>query len=43
MSAEHQPGQFTLGIEEELHLVDLRTRQLTPRAAEPTGVNECRH
>lgn len=25
---------FTLGIEEEFHLVDLRTRQLTPRASE---------
>jgi glutamate---cysteine ligase / carboxylate-amine ligase len=25
---------FTLGIEEEFHLVDLRTRQLTPRARE---------
>ncbi|RYZ09922.1 MAG: YbdK family carboxylate-amine ligase [Myxococcales bacterium] len=25
---------FTLGVEEEFHLVDLRTRQLTPRASE---------
>jgi glutamate---cysteine ligase / carboxylate-amine ligase len=27
-------ASFTLGVEEEFHLVDLRTRQLTPRASE---------
>ena len=27
-------GALTLGVEEEFHLVDLRTRQLTPRASE---------
>jgi glutamate---cysteine ligase / carboxylate-amine ligase len=26
--------RLTLGVEEEFHLVDLRTRRLTPRAAE---------
>ena len=34
MSAATSAGPFTLGIEEEFHLVDLRTRQLTPRASE---------
>ena len=44
MSAENQPGPFTLGIEEEFHLVDLRTRQLTPRAGEVlSGLAESSH
>ena len=31
----HATGSLlTLGVEEEFHLVDLRTRQLTPRAQE---------
>ncbi|HYQ15408.1 MAG TPA: YbdK family carboxylate-amine ligase, partial [Polyangiaceae bacterium] len=37
MSGPQTPGPFTLGIEEEFHLVDLRTRQLTPRAGEVLG------
>jgi hypothetical protein len=32
---------FTLGIEEEFHLVDLRTRQLTPRADGPGSRVRC--
>jgi carboxylate-amine ligase len=37
-SASHpEPAALTLGIEEEFHLVDLRTRQLTPRANELLG------
>jgi len=31
---ETTSSRLTLGVEEEFHLVDLRTRQLTPRAAE---------
>lgn len=34
MSAATPAGPYTLGVEEEFHLVDLRTRQLTPRANE---------
>ncbi len=35
------PPRLTLGVEEEFHLVDLRTRQLTPRASEVlSGLSE---
>ena len=32
--APSDPDRLTLGVEEEFHLVDLRTRRLTPRAGE---------
>jgi carboxylate-amine ligase len=34
LAAPKPPDRLTLGVEEEFHLVDLRTRQLTPRASE---------
>jgi glutamate---cysteine ligase / carboxylate-amine ligase len=34
MSASFEAQPLTLGVEEEFHLVDLRSRQLTPRAPE---------
>ena len=34
MSALGNERLLTLGVEEEFHLVDLRTRQITPRASE---------
>jgi carboxylate-amine ligase len=40
MNSPRSP-HFTLGVEEEFHLVDLRTRQLTPRASEVlSGLSE---